>query len=149
MTWSRQGDTVYLPKMRTQAVAARTVAEALAALALSPDPEPAAGAPIPEIAGPREEYLPDLAAQLAARRGDPVKVEAVDNPADPDDALNANGGLLPSPHATLACRRSPSGWTPTPDRFHREGRRLPAGGPQRRSNAPFFRTAVLPGLRAA
>jgi hypothetical protein len=36
------------------------------------------------------------------RRGDPVKVEAVDNPADPDDALNANGGLLPSPHATLA-----------------------------------------------
>jgi len=23
-----------------------------------------------------------------------VKVEAVDNPADPDDALNANGGLL-------------------------------------------------------
>lgn len=50
----------------------------------------------------REEYLPDLAAQLAARRGDPVKVEAVDNPADPDDALNANGGLLPSPHATLA-----------------------------------------------
>jgi uncharacterized protein YbjT (DUF2867 family) len=102
MAWSRQGDTVYLPKMRTQAVAARTVAEALAALALSADPEPAAGAPIPEIAGPREEYLPDLAAQLAARRGDPVKVEVVDNPADPDDALNANGGLLSSPHATLA-----------------------------------------------
>jgi len=102
MSWSRQGDTVYLPKMRTQAVAARTVAEALAAQALDPAPEPAAGAPIPEIAGPREEYLPDLAAQLAARRGDPVKVEAVDNPADPDDALNANGGLLPSPHATLA-----------------------------------------------
>ncbi len=102
MAWSRQGDTVYLPRMRTQAVAARTVAEALAALALAPDPEPAAGAPIPEIAGPREEYLPDLAAQLAARRSDPVKVEAVDNPADPDDALNASGGLLPSPHATLA-----------------------------------------------
>jgi uncharacterized protein YbjT (DUF2867 family) len=101
MSWSRQGDTVYLPKMRTQAVAARTVAEELAALALDPEPA-AAGAPIPEIAGPREEYLPDLAAQLASRRGDPVKVEAVDNPADPDDALNANGGLLPSPHAKLA-----------------------------------------------
>jgi hypothetical protein len=32
MTWGRQGDVVYLPKMRTQLVAARTVAEALAAL---------------------------------------------------------------------------------------------------------------------
>jgi hypothetical protein len=31
-----------------------------------------------------------------------VKIEAVDNPANPDDALNANGGLLTSPHATLA-----------------------------------------------
>jgi hypothetical protein len=31
-----------------------------------------------------------------------VKIEAVSNPADPDDALNANGGMLPSPHATLA-----------------------------------------------
>jgi uncharacterized protein YbjT (DUF2867 family) len=100
MTWSRQGEVVYLPKMRTQAVAARTVAEALAALAFAP--EPAAGAPIPEIAGPREEYLPDMAALLASRRGDEVKIEAVDNPANPDDALNANGGLLTSPHATLA-----------------------------------------------
>ena len=31
-----------------------------------------------------------------------MKIEAVDNPADPDDALNAGGGLLPSPHAKLA-----------------------------------------------
>jgi uncharacterized protein YbjT (DUF2867 family) len=101
MSWARQGDTIYLPKMRTQAVAARTVAEELAALALDPEPA-AAAAPIPEIAGPREEYLPDLAALLASRRGDPVKIEAVDNPADPDDALNVGGGLLPSPHAKLA-----------------------------------------------
>ena len=34
MSWGRQGDVVYLPRMRTQIVAARTVAEALAALAL-------------------------------------------------------------------------------------------------------------------
>ena len=52
--------------------------------------------------GPREEYLPDLAALLAARRGEEVKIEAVSHPEDPDDALNTNGGLLPSPHATLA-----------------------------------------------
>jgi len=99
MSWGRQGDVVYLPKMRTQIVAARTVAEALAALALSDEPE---GEQPAEIAGPREEYLPDLATLVAARRGDPVKIEAVSNPADPDDALNSNGGLLPGPHATLA-----------------------------------------------
>ena len=99
MGWGRQGDVVYLPKMRTQIVAARTVAEALAGLALSTEPE---GAQPAEIAGPREEYLPDLAALLAAKRGEEVKIEAVSNPADPDDALNTNGGLLPSAHATLA-----------------------------------------------
>jgi uncharacterized protein YbjT (DUF2867 family) len=99
MGWGRQGDVVYLPKMRTQIVAARTVAEALADLALSTEPE---GAQPAEIAGPREEYLPDLAALLAAKRGEEVKIEAVSNPADPDDALNTNGGLLPSAHATLA-----------------------------------------------
>jgi uncharacterized protein YbjT (DUF2867 family) len=103
MGWGRQDDVVYLPQMRTQIVAARTVAEALAALALSeePEPEPAGERPA-EIAGPREEYLPDLAALLAERRGETVKIEAVSNPADPDDALNTNGGLLPGPHATLA-----------------------------------------------
>jgi uncharacterized protein YbjT (DUF2867 family) len=99
MGWGRQGDVVYLPEMRTQIVAARTVAEALADLALSTEPE---GAQPAEIAGPREEYLPDLAALLAAKRGEEVKIEAVSNPADPDDALNTNGGLLPGPHATLA-----------------------------------------------
>ena len=99
MGWGRQGDVIYLPKMRTQIVAARTVAEALAGLALSQEPE---GERPDEIAGPREEYLPDLAQLVAAKRGENVKIEAVSNPADPDDALNSNGGLLPGPHATLA-----------------------------------------------
>jgi hypothetical protein len=75
------------------------VAEALASLALSDEPE---GERPDEIAGPREEYLPDLAQLVAAKRGENVKIEAVSNPADPDDALNSNGGLLPGPHATLA-----------------------------------------------
>src|SRR4029077_8039314 len=95
----RQGDVVYLPTMRTQIVAARTVAEALVDIALSQQAE---GAPPAEIAGPREESLPALAQLVAAKRGEQVKIEAVSNPADPDDALNANGGLLPGPHATLA-----------------------------------------------
>ena len=99
MGWGRQGDVIYLPQMRTQIVAARTVAEALVEMALSQEPE---GAQPAEIAGPREEYLPDLAQLVAAKRGEDVKIEAVSNPADPDDALNSNGGLLPGPHATLA-----------------------------------------------
>jgi uncharacterized protein YbjT (DUF2867 family) len=99
MGWGRQGDVVYLPKMRTQIVAARTVAGELAAVALSDEPE---GARPAEIAGPREEYLPDLAALLAARRGEEVKIEAVSRPEDPDDVLAENGGLLPGPHAKLA-----------------------------------------------
>ena len=99
MGWGRQGDVVYLPRMRTQIVAARTVAEALVDMALSQQLE---GTQPAEIAGPREEYLPDLAQLVAAKRGEAVKIEAVSNPADPDDALNSSGGLLPGPHATLA-----------------------------------------------
>ena len=93
-----------MPNMRTQLVAARTVAEALADLATAPDSAPAgtSAAPIPEIAGPREERLVEMARLLAARRGDPVRIEGVTNPADPDGDLYEQGALLPGPHATLA-----------------------------------------------
>ena len=103
--WGRQGEVSYVPKMRTQLVAARTVAQALADLATGPETASgpgSAGAPIPEIAGPREENLVDMAALLVARRGDPVKVEGVSDPADTDRDLYENGALLPGPHATLA-----------------------------------------------
>ena len=103
--WGRQGEVSYVPKMRTQLVAARTVAEALADLATGPESAPApgpAGAPIPEIAGPREEQLVDMARLLVARRGDPVKIEGVRDPADPDGDLYETGALLPGPDATLA-----------------------------------------------
>lgn len=101
--WGRQGEVSYVPKMRTQLVAARTVAQALADLATDPETTPgSAEAPILEIAGPREENLVDMAILLAARRGDPVKIEGVSDPADPDRELNETGALLPSPDATLA-----------------------------------------------
>jgi uncharacterized protein YbjT (DUF2867 family) len=103
MEWGRQGEVSYVQKMRTQPVAARTVAEALAELATDSAPAPgSAGAPIPEIAGPREESLVEMAKLLAARRGDPVRIEAASDPADPDRDLSENGALLPGPHATLA-----------------------------------------------
>jgi uncharacterized protein YbjT (DUF2867 family) len=103
MEWGTRGEVCYVPSMRTQLVAARTVAEALAGLATGPAPAAAsAGTPIPEIAGPREESLAAMARLLAARRGDPVRVEEVRDPADPDSGLYESGALLPGPHATLA-----------------------------------------------
>jgi uncharacterized protein YbjT (DUF2867 family) len=98
MTWGRQGDVVHLPRMRTQLVAARTVAEALAALAVEPGGNEK---PIGEIAGPREESLAEAARLLAARDGDPVRVEQME-PADADQRLLADGTLLPGPDAVLA-----------------------------------------------
>jgi uncharacterized protein YbjT (DUF2867 family) len=102
--WGRQGDVSYVPKMRTQLVAARTVAKALTDLATGPSASPpgSSGAPILEIAGPREESLIDMAILLAARRGDPVRIEGVSDPADPDRDLFETGALLPGPDATLA-----------------------------------------------
>ena len=102
--WGTQGDVSYVPEMRTQLVAARAVAEALADLAtngLATEPGPA-GAPFSEVAGPWEESLVEVAALLASRRGHPSKVEGVSDPADPDRELNENGALLPGPGAILA-----------------------------------------------
>lgn len=100
LEWARQGDVIYVPQMRTQLVSARTVAEALADLATgsAPAPQPS----IPEIAGPQEERLLDVAKLVAARRGDSVRIEEVSDPDDPEQALYASGALLPGPDAVLA-----------------------------------------------
>ena len=90
--WGRQGDVSYVPKMRTQLVAARTVAEALADLTLEPAPGPTL-----EIAGPREESMVEAARLLVARRGDPVRIEGITW----DERYEA-GAALPGPDATLA-----------------------------------------------
>ena len=97
MEWGRRGEVVTVPKMRTQLVAARTVAEAAAGLALAPEPEA-----MSEVAGPREESLVEAATLFAARRGDPARVEGVGDPSDPDRDLFERGGLLPNGDATLA-----------------------------------------------
>jgi uncharacterized protein YbjT (DUF2867 family) len=105
MEWGRQDGTIYLLNTRTQLVAARTVAETLADIATGRGPAPARGsdgAPILEIAGPREERLVEAARLLAEHRGEAVRIEAVSNPDDPDGALYESGALLPGPHAILA-----------------------------------------------
>jgi uncharacterized protein YbjT (DUF2867 family) len=103
--WGRQGEVSYVPKMRTQLVTARTVAQVLADLATGPESAPApgsSGTSILEIAGPREENLVDMAKLLVARRGDSVRIEGVSDPADPDHELYVTGALLPGPEAILA-----------------------------------------------
>ena len=99
----RENGVAYLPNMRTQLVAARTVAEALVDLATDASSKPTRnGSRIPEIAGPRAETLVDVAGLLAARRGESVRFEGVTNPDDPDGPLYEHGGLLPGPDAALA-----------------------------------------------
>ena len=101
LDWSTHGDVAHVTAMRTQLVAARSVAEALADVATRPDvAEP--GSAISEIAGPRVERLVDAARLLASRRGGPARVEETSDPDDPDRDLYAGDGLLPGPHAALA-----------------------------------------------
>jgi uncharacterized protein YbjT (DUF2867 family) len=102
MDWGRRDDAIYVPRMRTQLVAARSVAEALIDMALAPDATTASRGPIPEIAGPRPENLVDAARLLAARRGERARIEEVSDPSDPGAALYESGVLLPGPHAMLA-----------------------------------------------
>jgi uncharacterized protein YbjT (DUF2867 family) len=102
MDWGRQGDLIRVPNMRTQLVAAKTVAEALADLIELGPPASGSPAPISELAGPRAEDLVNAAKRLAARLGDPSRVEGVSNPDDPDRDLYAAGALLPGPGAKLA-----------------------------------------------
>jgi len=84
--------------MRTQLVAARTVAEKIADLAT----HPSTNGRIVEIAGPRPESMADAAKRLSAKRHDGLRIEGVSNPDDPDRALYEAGAQLPGPTAILA-----------------------------------------------
>ena len=94
--WGTQGDVAYVPTMRTQLVAARTVAEALADLAADPNSAPG---PTLEVAGPRPEEMTEMARLLVDRRGNSLRVEAVSDPIDGE--ANESGVLLPGPDAIL------------------------------------------------
>lgn len=98
VAWGTRDGTAMVPEMRSQIVAARTVAGVVADVAT------AAGFPagdVVEVAGPRTEEIVDLARLLVARRDLPVRVQGVRDPADHDAELQASGGLLPGPGAIL------------------------------------------------
>jgi hypothetical protein len=95
--WGRHGDVAYVPKMRTQLVAARTVAEQVVNVAL--DGRRVNG--LVEVAGPREENLVEMARLLIARRGETLSIEGVVDEHDPDHGVNLSGALLPGPGAIL------------------------------------------------
>jgi uncharacterized protein YbjT (DUF2867 family) len=84
-----------MPKMRTQPVSARALAEAIADRV----DESSDGGRMFEIAGPQEELLPDLARLLIEAEGRPVEVEAVVDPVDGE--RHEQGALLPGPGARL------------------------------------------------
>lgn len=102
--WGTQGDVCYVPRMRIQPIAAKSVGHALAGFAAGaelPGAAPgSAGAPVAEIAGPQVENLTDLARLLTGRRGDPVRIEEVSDPATA--GLYEKEGLLPGPGAVIA-----------------------------------------------
>jgi NAD(P)H-binding len=103
--WGTRGDVAYVRKMRIPSVASRAVAQALIDLATDPawaaSPTPSES-PLPEIAGPREENLVDMAKLFVASRGLSLRIQGVSDPGDPDDKVWEDGSLLASPHATLA-----------------------------------------------
>ena len=84
------GPVAFVPRMRSQPVAASEVAEALVELA-SAGP---AGLP-PELAGPEVHEMVDLARRVAAAQGASKRVVGVRPPGAAAKAM-ANGGLLPS-----------------------------------------------------
>lgn len=100
LDWATQGDVGYAPDMRTQLVAARSVAEAMANLAAAPAWSRQEGAPL-EIGGPRPESFVDAATLLAAKRGHPAKVEPAPAGSGAYDGADRDA-LLPGPGAILA-----------------------------------------------
>ncbi|MBB4660565.1 SDR family oxidoreductase [Conexibacter arvalis] len=103
--WTIEDGVAHVPELRTQPVAARVVAEALADAAEEPEIEDGR---ITEVAGPKAERLAELAALLFARRGDAVEIReergSILVPAadDPDAEAYANGAVLPHAGAKLA-----------------------------------------------
>ncbi len=103
--WCTQGEVSYLPKMRTQLVAALTVAEAAADLATGSSGRSRLdnlGRDLRGCWATRGEPRSDGNTPRQAARLPHARVEEVSDPDDPDRQLYESGALLPGPHARLA-----------------------------------------------
>jgi len=87
---ARGGPVVPVPAGPSQPIAAREVADALVAICQA---EPAGL--LPDLGGPRAEYLPDMVRRVARARGARRLIIAVKLPGAPGRALAA-GALLPA-----------------------------------------------------
>ena len=97
LEWGRQGDAAYVAAMRTQVVAARAVAEAVAEVLADSE----ATGPTLEVAGPRPERLVDLARLLVEHRGDSLEVFETKEFFPEGDVYDSDAPL-PGPSAKLA-----------------------------------------------
>lgn len=89
------GPVAMIPKMLSQTVATRELADLLVDTAL--------GAPVglaPDVAGPEQHLMPDLARRLISHRGQRTKVIGVPLPGAAGRQVAA-GGLLPGEGATI------------------------------------------------
>ena len=95
LTWDRDGAVSRVPEMLVQPVAAESIAAELVELALAESPSATA-----DVGGPLVEQLVDLATRVAARRGEPERVEGHRDGTERAELL-AGGALLPARDARL------------------------------------------------
>ena len=103
LSWTIHDGVADVPEMRTQPVAARAAAVALADAAEEPEIE---NGTITEVAGPQAERFAELAALIADRRGEPLEIREtrgglLAEPGSADAAAYAEGAALPNPGARL------------------------------------------------
>ena len=108
IAWGTQGDVIYVPEMRTQLVAASTVAQALADLATDGWPASATGADPRDRRPARGES--GRHGETARRRGAAkTPIQGVSNPADPDGRSTSRARCFRGRTPPLPGRRSRSG----------------------------------------
>jgi uncharacterized protein YbjT (DUF2867 family) len=95
MEWGNQGDAIHVQSGRTQAIAARSAAEALVDAAENPSDDTI------NVAGPQEESMIELAQLYADHKGITARIVVADNSADPDAARYDSGELLPPADARI------------------------------------------------
>jgi uncharacterized protein YbjT (DUF2867 family) len=107
MGWTRRGPLAFVPRMRSQPVAARTVGAHLVQLASSRPLETV------EVAGPDEHDISELAKRFVAARGERVRVVGVPIPGKA--AKQIRGGALLATDSTTIDGPTWEAWLASPD----------------------------------